>query len=89
MIFLLNIIKVLVLKLRQSRTSEIEQVRKAVRAGIVLIPLLGLTNCINMSEAPLDKSALLFAFWSYTTHFLISFQGLFISILYCFYNGEV
>ncbi|CAO1380408.1 unnamed protein product [Diamesa hyperborea] len=89
MIFLLNIIKVLVLKLRQSRTSEIEQVRKAVRAGVVLIPLLGLTNCLNMSEAPLHRSALIFAIWSYTTHFLISFQGLFISLLYCFYNGEV
>lgn len=88
-IFLLNIIRVLVVKLRQSRTSEVEQVRKAVRAAVVLVPLLGLTNCLNMSEAPLDRSAFHFACWSYSTHFMISFQGCFISVLYCFYNGEV
>ncbi|XP_011501338.1 PREDICTED: PDF receptor [Ceratosolen solmsi marchali] len=87
--FLLNIIRVLIVKLRQSRTSEIEQVRKAVRAALVLLPLLGITNLISMTEAPLDKSIWEFALWSYTTHFLTSFQGLLIATLYCFLNGEV
>lgn len=88
-IFLLNIIRVLVVKLRQSHTSDIEQVRKAVRAAIVLIPLLGITNILNMTEAPLHRTAFEFALWSYTTHFLTSFQGLFIAIIYCFLNNEV
>lgn len=88
-IFLLNIIRVLVVKLRQSHTSDIEQVRKAVRAAIVLIPLLGITNILNMTEAPLHRTALEFAVWSYTTHFLTSFQGLFIATIYCFLNIEV
>lgn len=87
--FLLNIIRVLVVKLRQSHTSDLEQARKAVRAAVVLLPLLGITNLLNMSKAPLDKSALQFALWSYTTHFLTSFQGFFIASLYCFLNGEV
>lgn len=88
-IFLLNIIRVLVVKLRQSHSSDIEQVRKAVRAAIVLIPLLGITNLLNMTEAPLHKTALEFGIWSYTTHFLTSFQGLFIAMIYCFLNNEV
>ncbi|KAL7292869.1 hypothetical protein TKK_0013542 [Trichogramma kaykai] len=88
-LFLLNIIRVLIVKLRESHTSETEQVRKAVRATAVLVPLLGITNIISMTEAPLDKSIWEFALWSYTTHFLNSFQGLFIATLYCFLNGEV
>ncbi|XP_046669176.1 PDF receptor isoform X1 [Homalodisca vitripennis] len=88
-LFLLNIIRVLVVKLRQSHTSETEQVRKAVRAAVVLLPLLGITNLLNMAEAPLDRSVWEFAIWSYGTHFLTSFQGLIIAFLYCFLNGEV
>ncbi|XP_058117660.1 PDF receptor [Anopheles ziemanni] len=88
-IFLLNIIRVLIVKLRQSHTSDVEQVRKAVRAAVVLVPLLGITNILNMTQAPLDKTALEFAIWSYVTHFLTSFQGFFIALLYCFLNGEV
>lgn len=87
-LFLLNIIRVLVVKLRQSHTSEIEKVLKAVRAAVVLLPLLGITNVLFMIEAPLDNVKK-FALWSYSTHFLTSFQGLFIATLYCFLNGEV
>ncbi|XP_023726525.1 PDF receptor [Cryptotermes secundus] len=88
-LFLLNIIRVLVVKLRQSHTSELEQVRKAVRAALVLLPLLGITNLVNMTQAPLDRAVWEFALWSYSTHFLTSFQGFFIALLYCFLNGEV
>lgn len=87
--FLLNIIRVLVVKLRQSHTSDVEQVRKAVRAAFVLLPLLGITNLLNMAKAPLDGSPEMFAVWSYGTHFLTSFQGFFVAMIYCFLNGEV
>ncbi|KAL1455251.1 hypothetical protein WDU94_009360 [Cyamophila willieti] len=88
-LFLLNIIRVLVVKLRQSHTTELEQLRKGVRAAIVLVPLLGITNVINMTEAPIEHSVWKFLLWSYTTHFLTSFQGFFVAVLYCFFNGEV
>lgn len=83
----MNIIRVLVVKLRQSQASDIEQTRKAVRAAIVLLPLLGITNLLHQL-APL-KTATNFAVWSYGTHFLTSFQGFFIALIYCFLNGEV
>jgi hypothetical protein len=63
--------------------------RKAVRAALVLLPLLGITNLVNMTEAPLDRAVWAFALWSYSTYFLTSFQGFFIAFLYCFLNGEV
>ena len=63
--------------------------RKAVKAAIVLLPLLGITNVLVMVEAPLDGTALQFALWSYSSHFLTSFQGFFVALLYCFLNGEV
>lgn len=56
---------------------------------MVLLPLLGITNALVMIEGPLDRSAVEFALWSYSSHFLTSFQGFFVSLLYCFLNGEV
>lgn len=63
--------------------------RKAVRAAIVLLPLLGITNSIQMVHSPLEKSSMEFAIWSYGTTFLSTFQGFFCSLIYCFLNGEV
>lgn len=89
LLYLLNILRVLVTKLRTSQCSEAEQLRKSVKAALVLLPLLGITNALVMVRAPLDRSAFEFALWSYSSHFLTSFQGFFVSLLYCFLNGEV
>ncbi|KAJ0183612.1 hypothetical protein K1T71_000035 [Dendrolimus kikuchii] len=62
--------------------------RKAVRAALLLLPLLGITNLLSMVEPPLDGSVWVFGIWSYLTHFMRSFQGLFIAMLYCFTNAE-
>ncbi|XP_048754972.2 PDF receptor-like [Ostrea edulis] len=88
--FLLNIIRVLVHKLRKTRTLEPQftKVRKAVKAAIVLLPLLGITNIVNLIDPP-TNSVVQFGLWSYSTYFLVSFQGFFISLLYCYTNGEV
>ncbi|XP_031345579.1 PDF receptor isoform X2 [Photinus pyralis] len=89
LLFLLNIVRVLVVKLRESHTSEIQQVRKAVRAAIFLLPLMGIANILFLVDYRLFKNAWKFALWSYSTYFLTTFQGLFLSVLYCFCNGEV
>jgi len=64
--------------------------RKVSKAAIALVPLLGITNFILVIlPEPHSKSPELFAFWSYSAHILHSFQGLMVSILYCFMNKEV
>ncbi|KAK9694989.1 7 transmembrane receptor (Secretin family) [Popillia japonica] len=88
-IFLLNIIRVLVSKLQQSRTSEIEQVRKAVRAAVFLLPLMGIANILFIVDYRIFKKAWKFALWSYITYFITTFQGFFVAVLYCFLNEEV
>ncbi|XP_052809633.1 PDF receptor-like [Mya arenaria] len=89
LLFLLNIIRVLVLKLQNSHTNEAQyiKVRKAIKAALFLLPLLGITNFLVMIEP--DKEPVKFAIWSFTSHFLTTFQGFIISLLYCFLNGEV
>ncbi|XP_008193265.1 PDF receptor isoform X2 [Tribolium castaneum] len=88
LLFLINIIRVLIVKLRESHTSEIEQVRKAVRAAIFLLPLMGIANILFWMGYRFTQGWKL-ALWSYTSYFLNTFQGFFVAILYCFLNGEV
>lgn len=88
-LFLFNIIRILIVKLRESHTSELEQIRTAVRATLFLLPLMGITNILLMTNNPIDGEVWVFALWSYTTYFMTSFQGFFIALLYCFLNGEV
>ncbi|ELU10117.1 hypothetical protein CAPTEDRAFT_219483 [Capitella teleta] len=86
--FLLNIIRVLVTKLQENHSNEALQVKKAVKAAIVLLPLLGITNFIQMVD-PQSPSVVGFAIWSFAAHFFVPFQGFFIALIYCFLNGEV
>ncbi|KAG6443185.1 hypothetical protein O3G_MSEX002721 [Manduca sexta] len=89
-VFLINIMRVLIVKLRHTTTSELVRVRKAVRAALVLLPLLGITNILSMVEGyATSHGIVVFQIWSYVTHFLRSFQGFFIAVIYCFLNEEV
>uniref|UniRef100_A0A3Q0STE9 Corticotropin releasing hormone receptor 2 n=1 Tax=Amphilophus citrinellus TaxID=61819 RepID=A0A3Q0STE9_AMPCI len=60
---------------------------KAVKATLVLLPLLGITYMlffVNPGED--DISQIVFIYFN---SFLQSFQGFFVSVFYCFLNGEV
>ena len=86
-VFLFNIVRILMTKLRASTTSETIQYRKAVKATLVLLPLLGITYMlffVNPGED--DLSQIVFIYFN---SFLQSFQGFFVSVFYCFFNGEV
>uniref|UniRef100_F6YUC9 UTP25, small subunit processor component n=1 Tax=Xenopus tropicalis TaxID=8364 RepID=F6YUC9_XENTR len=86
-VFLFNIVRILMTKLRASTTSETIQYRKAVKATLVLLPLLGITYMlffVNPGED--DVSQIVFIYFN---SFLQSFQGFFVSVFYCFLNGEV
>uniref|UniRef100_H2QUD3 Corticotropin-releasing factor receptor 2 n=1 Tax=Pan troglodytes TaxID=9598 RepID=H2QUD3_PANTR len=85
-VFLFNIVRILMTKLRASTTSETIQYRKAVKATLVLLPLLGITYMlffVNPGED--DLSQIVFIYFN---SFLQSFQGFFVSVFYCFFNGE-
>lgn len=87
LIFLVNIIRILVTKMKTSSTFEIVQIRRAAKATALLFPLLGIPHllfCVN----PRDDSKLEEAYMI-TNAVLQSSQGIFVSILYCFMNIEV
>uniref|UniRef100_A0AAA9T305 Calcitonin receptor n=1 Tax=Bos taurus TaxID=9913 RepID=A0AAA9T305_BOVIN len=83
--FLLNIIRVLVKKIKESQEDSYIYL-KAVRATLILVPLLGVQFVIlpwRPSHPVLGK------IYDFVMHSLIHFQGFFVAIIYCFCNHEV
>lgn len=91
-VFVVNIMRLLITKLRQipevAQTSFISIHRKAVRATAILIPLLGLQFLIFIKR-PEDKDSTLSTIYQYVLAIFVPLQGAFVSIMYCFCNGEV
>lgn len=85
--FLIRIMWVLITKLRSANTLETEQYRKATKALLVLIPLLGITNLLVLC-GPNDESWFAHAF-DYTRALMLSTQGFTVALFYCFMNTEV
>lgn len=86
LIFLGNVMWVLITKLRAATSVESQQYRKASKALLVLIPLLGITYIIVI-VAP--TKGLMAKVLAYLRAVLLSTQGFTVSVLYCFLNGEV
>ncbi|XP_041986925.1 PDF receptor-like [Aricia agestis] len=87
--FLIGVMRTIIQKLNIATNTELERCRRTVKAAMLLIPLLGIPNILNMIDAPLNLNNWQFALWMYSTHFLISYQGMFIACIYCFANREV
>ncbi|CAF0766707.1 unnamed protein product [Rotaria sp. Silwood1] len=99
-IFLLNITRVLMVKIKQGSDKQIREdkrrgsanaktVRKAFKAAIFLLPLLGITYVLETFTSADDKPLTIFAIYSSVNVFLMTLQGFFCSLLYCFLNAEV
>uniref|UniRef100_A0AAX7T429 Calcitonin gene-related peptide type 1 receptor n=1 Tax=Astatotilapia calliptera TaxID=8154 RepID=A0AAX7T429_ASTCA len=84
--FLLNIIRVLVTKLRDTHRAESNMYMKAVRATLILVPLLGIQFVIIPWR---PENRLAGEVYEYIMHILMHYQGLLVSTIFCFFNGEV
>ncbi|GFT48757.1 diuretic hormone receptor, partial [Nephila pilipes] len=84
--FMFKIMWVLITKLRIATSAESKQYRKAAKALLVLIPLLG-TTYVLVIVTPSHRTARVV--FSYLQAVLLSTQGFTVAILYCFLNGEV
>ncbi|XP_076232518.1 diuretic hormone 44 receptor 1 isoform X3 [Calliopsis andreniformis] len=85
-LFLFMIMWVLITKLWSATNAETQQYRKASKALLVLIPLLGVTYVLVLTGPTEGQVANAF---SYLRAVLLSSQGLFVALFYCFLNTEV
>uniref|UniRef100_A0A7E4VM05 Calcitonin receptor-like protein 1 n=1 Tax=Panagrellus redivivus TaxID=6233 RepID=A0A7E4VM05_PANRE len=90
-IFICNVIRVLWSKVRDSHNaSELDRMKKSVKAALMLIPLLGIPNIMQtIPFSPTQENIVFFGIWTYCASFTYMYQGLFIAIIYCFTNREV
>uniref|UniRef100_A0A8C5BDT3 Calcitonin receptor n=1 Tax=Gadus morhua TaxID=8049 RepID=A0A8C5BDT3_GADMO len=84
--FLLNIVRVLVTKLRDTHRAETNMYMKAVRATLILVPLLGIQFVIFPWR---PENRLVGEVYDYFMHILMHYQGLLVATIFCFFNGEV
>ncbi|XP_016396254.1 calcitonin gene-related peptide type 1 receptor [Sinocyclocheilus rhinocerous] len=84
--FLLNIVRMLITKLRVTHRTETNVYMKAVRATIILVPLLGAQFIL----VPLEPSGRVSrAIYEFFMNIFAHFQGLLVAVIFCFCNGEL
>ncbi|XP_023329932.1 corticotropin-releasing factor receptor 2 [Eurytemora carolleeae] len=91
LLFLINIVRIIITKLRNQPTLTTQQLqfRKAVRATLILFPLLGITNLLFFINPKSVKRKEHEFIYMLVNTVLKSSQGILISFLYCFFNTEV
>ncbi|XP_050443609.1 diuretic hormone receptor-like isoform X2 [Adelges cooleyi] len=87
LIFLARIMWVLITKLRSANSAETQQFRRASKALLILIPLLGVTYILTMVGP--SGNSMYANYYSYGRALLLSMQGFIVAIFYCFVNSEV
>ncbi|XP_071446236.1 diuretic hormone receptor-like [Hetaerina americana] len=85
-IFLVMIMWVLITKLRSATNAETQQYRKATKALLVLIPLLGITYVVVIAGPTHGLSGRVY---TCLCALLLSTQGFTVALFYCFLNSEV
>lgn len=86
--FFLNVVRVLVLKLRSSISAESMKYRKLGKSTLVLVPLFGV-HYFMLWGLSTSTNAYVEIVWLFLDQVFASFQGFFVAVLYCLMNGEV
>ncbi|CAH1788340.1 unnamed protein product [Owenia fusiformis] len=84
--FLCNILRILLTQL-QAHPNEPSSYRRALKATFILIPLFGLQLLFIIYRVP-DHSPASYYF-EIITAIITNSQGLFVAMIFCFFNGEV
>ncbi|KAM4602267.1 calcitonin gene-related peptide type 1 receptor-like [Polymixia lowei] len=84
--FLLNIVRVLITKLKVTHQAESSLYMKAVRATLILVPLLGI-QFVLLPYKPQGRLASEIV--NYVMTIFMHYQGLLVATIFCFFNGEV
>lgn len=84
--FLLNIVRVLITKLKVTHQAESNLYMKAVRATLILVPLLGI-HFVLLPWRPEGHTA--GEIYDYVMNISMNYQGLLVATIFCFFNGEV
>ncbi|XP_038108006.1 calcitonin gene-related peptide type 1 receptor isoform X2 [Culex quinquefasciatus] len=91
LLFLCNIVRVVLLKMRAPAgpqgSGPSRTILQAFRATLLLVPLLGLQYMLTPFRP--DPGHPYERVYETISAFTASFQGLFVAVLFCFFNGEV
>ncbi|KAL0118672.1 hypothetical protein PUN28_009382 [Cardiocondyla obscurior] len=89
-VLFINIVRVLLVKLRTTMSEETERYKRWARSTLVLVPLFGVHYAffIGMSYS-IGVNETVEVVWLFCDQLFASFQGFFVAVLYCFLNGEV
>ncbi|CEF66741.1 PDF receptor [Strongyloides ratti] len=89
--WILDGVRVLWKKVQETHnSSEMDRMKKSVRAAFMLIPLLGIPNVMQtIPLTPTENNIFFFGIWTFVASGFYMFQGLVISIIFCFTNKEV
>ncbi|XP_074658941.1 secretin receptor-like isoform X2 [Tubulanus polymorphus] len=88
-ILFVSLVRVLFTKLVAPNAQEAKKYRKLVKSTLVLIPLFGVHYILFLWLPDKGISEVALIVKLYYEMFFNSFQGFFITILFCFMNGEV
>lgn len=89
----LNIIRVLWYKMIERKLIGIndnrKQYKKLVKSTLILIPMFGVHAIVFIAMPDTVREGPWFEIRMYFDLFFNSFQGFFVALIYCFFNGEV
>ncbi|GLH12554.1 uncharacterized protein GBIM_17285 [Gryllus bimaculatus] len=87
-VLFINIVRVLLLKIKSSVCEENKTYRKWAKSTLVLVPLFGVHYMIFLG-LHLSTDTTVEIVWLFCDQLFASFNGFFLALLYCFLNGEV
>ncbi|KAI0237384.1 Calcitonin gene-related peptide type 1 receptor [Lamellibrachia satsuma] len=86
LLFLSNILRILLFQLH-SHPHEPSNFRRGLKAAFMLIPLFGLQLFLTIYRPPSGSTGQ--KEYEYVTFLVTCSQGIFVALIFCFFNGEV